>query len=283
MQKNRNRAAYQLFAALLAMIGPLGAMPARADETIRIGGTGAALGLVRQLGAAFEHQQRDSRVVVEPSTGSRGGIKAVDKGALDVAISSRELRRDEQARGLIAREFARTPFVLAAAGVRSGTVLRLDEVASIYRGDITHWPNGDRIRIVLRPRADTDTMIIRSLSPAMDAALDEALARRGMLVAITDQENADLLMKVPGGLGFTSLTQIVTERLPLTALSVGGVLPTTATGVNTAYPYFKQLYYVVHRQSSPAVVRFLSFLRSPRAQRIITAAGALPLSMEQTP
>lgn len=54
-----------------------------AGEEIKIGGAGSALGSMKMLGAAFEKKHPGVKVVVLPSLGSIGGIKAVSKGALD--------------------------------------------------------------------------------------------------------------------------------------------------------------------------------------------------------
>jgi phosphate transport system substrate-binding protein len=264
-----------LLAVLLATTGPLAWTQARAEETIIVGGTGAARELVRRLGEAFLRRHPGTRLIMMPSTGSSGGIKALKHGALDLAISSRPLKTEEGDLGLVAHEFARTPFVVAAAARRRGTSFGLNEVASIYRGDITTWPDGQRIRLVLRPRSDIDMTLIRSLSPDVSAALAEATARDGMLTASTSRENADQLLHVPGALGFISLTEIITEHRGLAALSLDGIEPTSARGANPAYPLMKRYYAVAPQKPSPAVDRFLSFLRSPAARRVILVSGAV--------
>ncbi len=66
--------------------------------TLKIGGTGAALGTMRILADQFVRKRPDISVVIPDSLGSGGGIKAVLAGALDIALSSRQLKPKEQKR-----------------------------------------------------------------------------------------------------------------------------------------------------------------------------------------
>ena len=80
--------------------------------TLKIGGTGAALGTMRILADQFVRKRPDISVVIPDSLGSGGGIKAVLAGALDIALSSRQLKPKEQNAGAKATQYATTPFVL---------------------------------------------------------------------------------------------------------------------------------------------------------------------------
>ena len=54
----------------------IGASSLAQAETIRIGGTGVALGGMALLGEAFERRNPDAVVVVLPSLGSSGGVNS---------------------------------------------------------------------------------------------------------------------------------------------------------------------------------------------------------------
>ncbi len=248
----------------------------RAEEVLRISGTGTALGAVRRLSAAFERANPGHRVRVLPSVGSSGAVKAVAHGALDVGLSARPLGPEEQALGLVAFPFARTPFVFAV-GPRTGiTSVGAGELARIYRGELEAWPSGERVRVVLRPRTDVDDLIVRSISAEIASAVEAAHAREGMLTAISNQECDELLTRTPGAIGPTSLTQILTEGGALTPLAWEGVAPTLPNLVSGAYPLAKTLLFVVRASPSPAVRRFVAFLGSPEARKILEQAGNVP-------
>lgn len=250
-----------------------------AQETVRISGTGTALGTLRLLAAPFAKSSPGSRLHVLPSVGSSGAFKAVSKGAIDVGISARPLRKSEYGLGLVAFPYARTPLVFAA-GPRSGAAdLTHAEAVRIYRGERLTWPNGERLRLVLRPRADADTELIAAISPELAAAAESAFAREGMLMAATNQDCVALLERTPGALGLTSLTQLLTEGLRVTPLSWNGVAPTLQNLDSGAYPLEKTLYVVIRAPASPAVRRFVSFLASAEAKRVLEQAGNLTVAL----
>ncbi len=265
--------------SLLASVAiALAASSARAEDVLRIGGTGTALGAMRVLAAAFEKANPGRRVRITPSVGTSGAVRAVADGALDVGLSGRELRPDELALGVVAIAYARTPFVFAVGPRNAATGITAADVVRIYRGEFQTWPDGERVRLVLRPRSDADNFIMGTISEEMRAAVDVALAREGLLVAATNQECNDLIARTPGAVGPSSLTQILTERKPVTPLSWNGVPPTVRNLASGAYPLGKTLFAVVRPSHTPLARRFLAFLGSPEARRILARTGNLPVA-----
>jgi len=269
---NRLPAALGLSAAALALAGP-----ARADDVVRVGGTGTAIGVMRRLGSAFERAHPGDRLFLPPSLGSSGAVKAALSGAIDVGVSGRAARREERAQAIRDVPFART-LILFAAGPRSGAkALRTEELVRILRGETEAWPGGERIRLVLRPHNDSDTQDIRSISPEMAAAVDVALARPGVLVAATNQECEEAVSRTPGALGATTLLQLRTEGRAMTPLAWNGVEPTPESLAAGAYPLVKTIHLIVPGAPRPAARRFLAFLASEEARRILREAGAEPV------
>lgn len=249
---------------------------ARAAEVVRISGTGSALGPLTRLARAFEAVEPGVQVRLLPSVGSSGAVKAVAAGALDLGISGRPLRPDEAALGITAVELARTPFLLAAGPRAGATGLTAAELARIYRGEATTWPGGERIRPVLRPPSDADTLYLRSLSPELAEAIDAALARPGMLVAATNQECDALVARTPGALGPSTLAQITTDGAGLAPLAWEGVAPTLANLAAGRYPLSKPIIALLPSRPAPAVLRLLAFIRSPAGRRLLEASGCAP-------
>src|SRR4030042_4023517 len=86
---------------------------ALAEGVLKIGGTGTSLGSMQLLAKAFEKSHPGIKVVVIlPSIGSSGGIKAVSKGSIDIGLSARPLKDEERNLGVLTTEYARTPFIL---------------------------------------------------------------------------------------------------------------------------------------------------------------------------
>jgi phosphate transport system substrate-binding protein len=248
-----------------------------ADGVVRATGTGTALGAMRRLAPAFEKANPGHRLQLLPSLGSSGALKALADGAIDMALSGRPIKPDEQALGLVAVPYARTPFAFVV-GPRAGvTGITAAEAARIYSGAQERWPNGERVRLVLRPRVDMDTGIVAAISAEMAAAVDVAMARDGMLMAATNQDCHEIVVQTPGSIGPSSLTQIMTEDPGLVPLTWNGVAPTLRNLASGQYPLQKTLFLAVRAPPTAAVRCFLSFLASPEAARILEATGNLPL------
>jgi phosphate transport system substrate-binding protein len=67
-----------------------------------------------------------------------------------------------------------------------------------------------------------------------------------------------------------------TEDLKLHFLTIDGVVPTLENFESGKYPYGKNLYLVVSSRATPALDRFVAFLRSPEGHRVLRANGSLP-------
>ncbi len=254
------------------------AVPAAAEEavTLRVGGTGASLGLLRALGEEFSRRQPDVRVVVEPNLGSRGAIAAVAAKALDLGVSSRALGPEDLAKGLRQREFARTAFVVAVHRDVPVQGLTLSQLAAIYSGATASWPDGTPVRIVLRPERDFDTGALRAMSPELDRAVLAAQARPGLPVAVTDQESAQRLERVPGSIGTSSLAVLTGERRSLRALAIEGVAPTLQALDSGAYRFSRPLYLVSAAAPPAAAQAFEAFLATSAAGEVLLRNGAVP-------
>ncbi len=260
-----------LVAAALAV-----ALPATADEVVRVSGTGSAIALLQRLGDAFSTRNPGIRVKVAPSLGSSGAIHAVAEGALGLAVTGRPPTDAERERGLESVPLARTPFLFAAGPGVPVRGITEAELVRIYRGTVTTWPDGTRIRLVLRPLADSDSALLRAISPALDGAVAAAARRPGMLLAVTNTECDEMLARTPGSVGPSSLLQLRSEGRKLAALEWNGVAPTVENLDSGRYPLAKELHVVTRRDVTPAVRSFLGFVRSPEARALCRELGAIP-------
>ena len=257
--------------AVLAVLLASGSRSAVA-ETIRISGTGGALGTMRILGEAFRKTNPGIRVEILPGMGSSGSIKAVLTGRLDIGLSGRTLSGEERAKGVVETRYARTPFVFGVNSTLKTTGLTLEGVAAIYAGK-RDWENGKRIRLVLRPAEDSDIPVLKGMSPAMSAAVDIALRRDGMIVATTDHDAADVIENVPGAFGGTTLSLVLSEKRVFRILSLDGITPSVRTMSDRSYPYSKAFFMVTKNNPTASVRRFIDFVRSPAGAAILAKNG----------
>ena len=249
-----------------------------AEETVRISGTGGAIGGMKLLGQAFERRNPGVKVDVLPSLGSTGGINAVKAGKLDLAVSARPLREDEKTSGLLEEPYAKAPFIFATSSKSRAEGLRLSEIQDIYAGKITTWPYGGRIHIVMRPASDAYTHFLEELSPGMKDALASAKNVPGLILGITDQDAAVQIEKIPNSFGVTSYTLVVSENRKIKPLSVDGISPVGKNGANEKYPYSMTFYlvYMKGRNTRP-VSDFIDYTGSKEGERILRKAGHITI------
>lgn len=261
-----------LLGLLLAVLCGGDCLAASAAAPLRIAGTGGALGAMKQLAAGFQKKYPGSSVQIIPHLGTRGGISGVLKGAIDIGLAGRQLNPQELAQGLQGTEYARSPFVFVT-GSKQQLDLSHELIARIYRGEVMQWRDGTPIRPVLRPEGDVDILMLKAITPAITDAVSRAGSREGMTIALDDQQNCDLLEKIPGSFGTSTLTQIVAEKRALAMLPLNGVTPTIKTMIAGRYPHFKTFVMVTGPKSSPLARQFIAFVKSPEGGKILARTG----------
>lgn len=240
---------------------------------IRIGGSGAGLGTLQLLGQAYARANPGVRITVLPSMGSGGGIKAVLAGAIQIGVSARDLTDAETQAGATAFEYGRTPFVFATATSHPATAITSQNLIDFYAGRVDQWPDGSRLRLVLRPIGDSDSELIKSISPAMRDAKATAEQRKGMLFTVTDQDTASSIESTPGAIGPSTLALILSERRMLKALTFDGVAPGVQTLASGRYPLYKRLLLVTGPKTPASAQEFLQFVRSPAGRELLQQTG----------
>ncbi len=259
--------------ALVAAIVVAGVSRAGAAETIKIGGTGSALGGMTLIAQAYMRAHPDSTIVVLPSLGIIGGMRALRSGAIAMCLSAEPLSPEDEAAGLISVPYAKSALGFATRPDTPVEGVTAEWLVEVYRGTITRWPNGMPIRLVLRPAHDSDTKIASSYSEPMRQAIAAALERPGLLVEDTAQSAAHKLAQLAGSLGTANQTQIESEQLALKLLAIDRVAPGVETLVSGRYRLVRTLYHVTRPDAPEAVRDFLAFIGSREAAAILMNTG----------
>ena len=268
---------WRRFALLpFVLLGFLAGPAAGQAAKLQIGGTGAALGPMRVLLDAFAASHPEVKGEVLPSLGSGGGIKALLSDAIDLAVSSRPLKDKETAAGAVAIEYGTTAVVFAVPQSNPATNLSNAEVVAIYNGQQQRWADGTPLRIVLRPKSETDTRLLETYLPEIGPLWENLSKQPGIPMAFTDQQAADAIQATPGGIGPTTLALLLGEGRPLKPLSLNGIVPDSSTIADGSYPMTKSFYFVI-RDEAPAVVKdFIAFALSAEGQTLLSRTGHVP-------
>ncbi len=253
-------------------------LPVRAAaKAFTVGGTGWSIGITRIMAQEYRVLNPGIRITVPDSVGSSGGIRALLAGSFEASFATRPLRAQEQGKGLETIALVRTPFVLAVSDLVAGPLsLSDDDVRAAYDRRIRTWPDGTRMRLVLRPERETNNRMLRRHFPGIEDGLARSLAAQGAVITHTDQEAMDYAERVSGALVTTTLAAIHSEDRALQPIALNGVAPTIEALDRGDYPLSITLYAVLRSDSDPAARAFITFLASRKALEILRGFGCSP-------
>ena len=247
---------------------------AREQTTLVAGGTGSGLGILKVLGKHYSTLHPEMTINVSPSLGSTGGIRALQAGAIDLAISSRSLKEQEK-ENLQELPLGSSPLVFAVHPDTPIHDMTFRLAAGIYSGAISTWPDGRQIRRFLRPESDTDWLLMRRVSDEMAKALDIAQKTQGLYLAVTDADAVSSLEQVTGSFGPTTLAMVLAEKRKVQLLSLTGRQPADV-GVDPGYPMLKTFWLIIRSDARPGILAFIAFIASPEGKKIVSELGIMP-------
>ena len=240
--------------------------------TVSTDGSTSMEKVINSLGESFMAQNKDVKFTYNP-TGSGSGIQAVSEGRCDIGLSSRALKDDEKASGLVETTLALDGIAIVVNPENPVSDLDVDTIAKIYTGEITNWKDvgGDDAEIVLIGReAGSGTRDgFESITDTKDAC-----AYRQELTSTGDVINT--VSTNPNAIGYASLS-VVGDSVK--ALTVGGVEATEDTVRDGSYVVQRPFVLVTKEgtELSAAAQAFFDYALSADAADIIAAAGAVAI------
>ena len=250
--------------------GEEGGTTAALSGTVSTDGSTSMEKVINSLGESFMAANKDVKFTYNP-TGSGSGIQAVTEGRCDIGLSSRALKDDEKASGLVETVLAYDGIAIVVSPENPISDLDVDTIAKIYTGEITNWKDvgGDDAEIVLIGReAGSGTRDgFESITGTKDAcAYRQELTSTGDVINTVSQN--------PNAIGYASLSAVGES---VKALTVGGVKATEATVKDGSYVVQRSFVLVTKEgtELSPAAQAFFDYAISPEVADIIANAGAV--------
>ena len=238
--------------------------------TVSTDGSTSMEKVINSLGESFMAMNKDVKFTYNP-TGSGSGIQAVSEGRCDIGLSSRALKDDEKASGLVETVVALDGIAIVVHPENPVSDLDIDTIAKIYTGEITNWKDvgGNDAEIVLIGReAGSGTRDgFESITDTKDACqYRQELTSTGDVINTVSQN--------PDAIGYASLSAVGDS---VKALTVGGVEATEATVKDGSYVVQRPFVLVTKEGTklSPAAQAFFDYALSADAASIIAAAGAV--------
>ena len=250
--------------------GEEGGTTAALSGTVSTDGSTSMEKVINSLGESFMAANKDVKFTYNP-TGSGSGIQAVTEGRCDIGLSSRALKDDEKASGLVETVLAYDGIAIVVSPENPVSDLDVDTIAKIYTGEITNWKDvaGDDAEIVLIGReAGSGTRDgFESITGTKDAcAYRQELTSTGDVINTVSQN--------PNAIGYASLSAVGES---VKALTVGGVKASEATVKDGSYVVQRPFVLVTKEgtELSPAAQAFFDYAISPEVADIIANAGAV--------
>lgn len=254
------------------------------EETIHIKGSDTMAVMNRRLASVY---MRQNRISVEVSGGgSSRGIDAIFDSTADIAASSRSMTADEIVR--FEETHGKKPIEIPVASdgiaiyvhpTNPVKYLTLDRLQRIYSADITHWKpiNGFNHAIEIYVRDEFSGTHAVFIEKALEG---EEFAESAKVVStITDLQAA--VTRNPGAIGFSGVADLRGSRILRLATEgvASAVGPSRENVISNRYPLSRYLYYYVNPiTKTPAISRFLRWMRSRTAKETIDSAGLYPVT-----
>ena len=246
------------------------AAPAVLSGTVSTDGSTSMEKVIGALSEAFMEANSKVSVTYNP-TGSSAGIQAVQEGRCDIGLSSRALKDEEKASGLLETILAYDGIAIIVNPENPISELSLEEIAKVYTGEITNWSElgGNDAEIVLIGReAGSGTRDgFETITGTTDACqYRQELTSTGDVITAVAQN--------PDAIGYASLASV---KDTVKALVVEGVTPSEETVKDGSY-LVQRPFVLVTREGvalSEAAQAFFDYITSSEVASIISEAGAV--------
>ncbi|WP_339212855.1 phosphate ABC transporter substrate-binding protein [Solibacillus sp. FSL W8-0372] len=242
------------------------------EDLITISGSTSVGPLAEKLAEKYEDNEN---VKIEINQiGSSAGITNAIKDVSQIGMSSRDLKQEEIDSGIEELIIAYDGIVVVAHPSNPVKDLTMEQVKQIFTGEITNWKElgGKDLEIVVVSREDG--------SGSRDAFQEIVGYKSGQLIrnAIVASGNGNIKTTVATNkhaVGFISF-EYIDETV--SAMDINGVKAEAGNVLDGDYQLSRPFLFV-HKEDVPeAATKFMDYILSADGQKIVEAAGAIPLT-----
>ena len=243
--------------------------------TVGTNGSTSMESVIGGLSEAFMGSNSGVTVSYDP-TGSGTGIQAVIYGTTDIGLSSRALKDEEKAEGLVETTVALDGIAIIVNKDNPVENLSLEQIAGLATGEITNWSEvgGSDAEVVMEGReAGSGTRDgFESIVGVEDACkyANESTSTGAVIANVSSNVNA---------IGYASLSAVENDET-VKVVTVDGVAPSEETVLDGSYKIQRPFVFVTKDGTalSEAAQAFFDFATSADANDIIRGAGAVPVA-----
>ncbi len=244
-----------------------------ASGSVSTDGSTSMSSVIGALGEAFENDNPGVTFTYNP-TGSGSGITAVSEGRCDIGLSSRALKDEETASGLVGTVLALDGIAIIVNNENPVSDLDTETIAKIYTGEITNWSevggNDGEIVLIGREAGSGTRDGFESITGTEgNCQYRQELTSTGDVITTVSTN--------PNAIGYASLSSV---KDTVKALTINGVAPTEETVKDGTYVIQRPFVLVTKADTalSETAQKFFDYITSSDAASIISGAGAVPVN-----
>jgi phosphate transport system substrate-binding protein len=283
-----------LVVGVACMLGACGGKKQEAapeQSTIQVKGSDTMVNVAQAW--AEEYKKVAPAVDVEVSGGGSGvGIAALERGTIDIANASRNMKAEEieQARrntGQLPKEFIVGYDALAVYVHKENPIqeISLEQLAQIYAEDgaITKWSH---LGVTLADVTADDIVLVsrQSSSGTYEFFREHVLGKKDFKLGSRDmngsKEVVELVANTKTAIGYSGMGYVTPAVKMLKLSSKPGepaVEPAVATTLNKTYPLARSLQVYTLGEPQGVVKNYIDWMLSEAGQRILEENGYVPV------
>jgi phosphate transport system substrate-binding protein len=267
----------RILAMSVAFVFFTGIVSAFAAESIIVNCSTTVLPIGQATAEAYMKKNPNVNISISGG-GSGNGIKALIDKTTQIAMSSREMKKEEielaKARKVNPMEHkvaidALTPIVHPSNPVAN---LTIEQLSLIYQGKIRNWKEvgGTDLQIVVISR-DTSSGTYESWQEKI--LHKEKVTPRAQLQASSGAV-VQAVSKNRFAIGYVGIGYV---NKSVKALTVNGSVANEKNALNGTYPIARPLFMYTDGEPKGIVAGYLNFVKGPEGQKIVKKEGFVPL------
>ena len=240
--------------------------------------TNGSTSMEKVIGALSEQFMADNGgvTVTYDATGSGAGIEAASNGSADIGLSSRALKDEETASGLVGTTVALDGIAVIVNAGSKVADLTVEQIAKIFTGEITDWSEvgGD---------AGTISCVGREAGSGTRDGFETITGTKDTCVLAQELTSTGAVIEAvagnPNAIGYASLSS-VEGKDTVKAVTVDGVACSEDTVLDGSYAIQRPFVLVTKDGAalSAQAQAFFDFATSADASDLIRADGAVPVA-----
>lgn len=270
-----------LIALLLiaAALVPSGCQRSLSATQVIVSGSTTILPIAEQAAESYHEEHPEVDVLVS-GMGSSAGIEAVLSGTADIGTASRDLKPEEDGKGLVDTPIAFDGIAVIVNGENPVDNLTTEQLRGIFAGEITNWSEvgGEDlpIDIVNRDEASGTREAFKKIVMGEEASFDP-----GAVILPGTGQVREVVSRARGAIGYISVGFVAPRftKSVVNAVSVDGIAATEETVASGEYPIARALHLFTKGEPTGQAKKFVDYLLSDEVQNgTVVEAGFIPVS-----